>query len=149
MAKFKWKISASEKGMVAWIKRGVMVIIVFVVLFSDAMFIKLMWNHFPDGWLRILALTGAVATGLSIILLVLAKQYWFRPGEQMIAAWCFTGIEVLASILNVLTASGVDIPYWLMISPATPFVSLCGWIVIIMLDQTTNHRHEIWRWKTR
>jgi hypothetical protein len=138
---FKQK-STGEDGLVGWIWGGTFLVIALVVSFGDAMFIKLMWGYFPDGFLRYLAVGGACTTALSIILLVLGKERWFRPGKQLEFAYGFTGAEVLVSIFNVLCASGVSMVFWWMpLSPATPFVSLVGWIVIRMLDQSTKNRH--------
>jgi hypothetical protein len=139
------RISSNEAALSSALKWAVMGIVSLVVIFGDVMFIKLMWNHFPDGLLRIGALGGAVATALSIIVLLLGKAHWFRPGGQLIAAYLFTAVEVCVSILNVLYASGVAdgmMRYWEMMSPATPFVALVGWTIILQLDRSTQERHE-------
>lgn len=139
------RLTANQQAVSSGLKWAVMGIVSLVVIFGDVMFIKLMWNHFPDGLLRIGALGGAVATALSIIVLLLGKSHWFRPGGQLLAAYIFTAVEVTVSILNVLYASGVAdgiMGYWQMLSPATPFVALVGWTVILQLDKATQERHE-------
>jgi hypothetical protein len=139
------RISSNEAALSSGLKWAVMGIVSLVVIFGDVMFIKLMWSHFPEGLLRIGALGGAVATALSIVVLLLGKAHWFRPGGQLIAAYIFTAVEVIVSILNVLYASGVAdgiMAYWEMLSPATPFVALVGWVIILQLDRSTQERHE-------
>jgi hypothetical protein len=133
----------SQKSHVSALQWVAMLIVVLVVLFSDVMFIKLMWNHFPDGFMKVLAVGGAIATGLSIITLLIGKLIWFRPGAQMNWAYVFMFVEIGVSILNVLAACGVQgMDYWMMISPATPFVSLIGWTFIMVKDSSTKQRHE-------
>lgn len=142
MIKKLTKLSAMEKGAVGFIQWGTFLVIALVTAFGDAMFIKIMWGYFPDGFLRYLAVGGACTTALSIILLVLGKERWFRPGPQLLSAWGFTVVEVVISIFNVMCASGNTAMYWwLAFSPATPFASLVGWIIVRMLDPNVKQRH--------
>lgn len=139
------KVSANESAAKSGLWWAVMCIITTVVVFGDVMFVKLMWNHFPDGMLRICALGGAFATAASIIVLLIGKTIWFRPGGQLLWSYGFTALEVIVSILNVLYASGVQdgiMAYWELLSPATPFVALSGWILILLLDRATKRKHE-------
>jgi hypothetical protein len=133
----------AQKANVSALQWIAMIIVILVVMFSDVMFIKLMWNHFPDGFMRVLAVGGAIATGLSIITLLIGKLIWFRPGAQMNWAYAFMAIEIIVSILNVLSACGVQgMDSWMMISPATPFVCLIGWTFVLVKDNSTKRRHE-------
>lgn len=139
------KLSANEAAIVSGLNWAVMGIVTAVVVYGDVMFIQLMWNHFPDGLLRVGALGGAITTALSIIVLLIGKSHWFRPGGQLLAAYFFTAVEVGVSVLNVLYASGVQdgvMAYWKDLSPATPFVALVGWVVILQLDRATQEKHE-------
>lgn len=134
------EVHKSHVSALQWVA---MLIVVLVVLFSDVMFIKLMWNHFPDGFMKVLAVGGAIATGLSIVTLLIGKLIWFRPGAQMNWAYAFMAVEIGVSILNVLAACGVPgMDTWMMMSPATPFVSLIGWTFIMVKDSSTKQRHE-------
>lgn len=137
------KRTDAQKANVSALQWIAMLIVILVVMFSDVMFIKLMWNHFPDGFMRVLAVGGAVATGLSIITLLIGKLIWFRPGAQMNWAYAFMALEIIVSILNVLAACGVaGMDYWMMVSPATPFVCLIGWTFVLVKDDSTKRRHE-------
>lgn len=124
-------------------------IIALVVLYSDVMFVSLMWSAFPGGFLTVAAIGGAFATGISVIALVIGKSHWFRPGGQLVWAWCFTALEIAVSILNVvvsvLKANGGSLGYlnaYLLVAPATPIVALVGWIVILYLDKDRQQLHE-------
>lgn len=138
-------MKSMKVGMAGCAQWAVYVIVALVVIFGDVMFIKLMWTHFPDGLLRIGALGGAVATACSILVLLVGKAHWFRPGPQLIFAYAFTGVEVAVSLLNVLLASGVTsglMVAWDMAAPASPFVALVGWVIVLQLDQATVQKHE-------
>lgn len=138
-----FKRTEAQKSHVSSLQWVAMLIVVLVVAFSDVMFIKLMWNHFPEGFMRVLAVGGAIATGLSIITLLIGKLIWFRPGAQMNWAYVFMAVEIAVSVLNVLAACGVQgMDTWMMMSPATPFVCLIGWTFIMVHDSATKQRHE-------
>lgn len=125
-------------------------VIALVVLYSDLMFVGLLWNAFPGGFLSILALGGAFATGISIIALVVGKARWFRPGGQLIWSWAFTGIEAAISLMNIVVSVmvakgeplGQYLSVWLTVAPATPIVAALGWIVIFYLDREREQAHE-------
>lgn len=142
------KVSANASALGRGAQGVGMVIICLVVLFSDVMFVSMLWNAFPGGFLTVAAVGGAFATGLSVIVLVIGKTHWFRPGGQLVFSWFFTGAEVLVSIANVITAVMVAeskplgfLSYWLLIAPATPFVALVGWIVLMYLDTGRKQLH--------
>lgn len=143
------RLSANAKAIGGSSKFISGLIISLVVLYSDVMFCALLWNAFPGGFMRILAVGGAFATGISIIALVIGKNSWFRPGSQLVFSWFFTGTEVIVSMMNiivsVMVARGTDLgylSYWLLIAPATPFLSVVGWIVIKYLDKEREALHE-------
>lgn len=143
------ELSANQRDMAGCGMFFAFVIMLAIVVYSDILFLQIMWNVFPDGLLRIGAVVGALATGMSIALLVIGKSYWFRPGYQMLAAWGFTFVEVGVSMLNVMLAyeifhdhhsSGI-LSYWQLLAPVTPLVALIGWIVIWQLDNASKMRH--------
>lgn len=143
------RITANARALGASTQFIAYAIIALVVLYSDVMFVSLMWSAFPGGFLTVAAIGGAFATGISVIALVIGKSHWFRPGGQLIWAWCFTALEIAVSILNVvvsvLSANGGKLGYlsaYLLVAPATPIVALVGWIVILYLDKDRQQLHE-------
>lgn len=143
------RVSRTARAAAGSVKFFAYVIITMVVLYTDIMFVSLMWKAFPGGFLTILAIGGAFATGLSIIALMIGKNHWFRPGGQLIWAWCFTVLEIVVSILNVLTSvlTALNQPLgglssWIDFAPATPVVALVGWIIILYLDRERAQMHE-------
>lgn len=143
------RISATSKGMGNIAKFIGYGIIAVGVIYADAMFVSLMADVFPTGVLRIAAILGAFLTSVSVIVLVIGKAHWFRPGEQMIFAWIFTGAEVAVAAMNVIVSAMValHIPlgyfdFWRYMASATPFVSVVGWVLIILLDPALKSRHE-------
>ncbi len=142
-------MSANAKAIGGSAKFIGMAVIVLVSLFGDVMFVSLMWSAFPQGFLLVLAVGGAFSTGISLIALVIGKNHWFRPGPQLVFAWCFTGAEVLVSCMNVIVAAMVArneplgyLSYYVMIVPVTPFLAMVGWIVIGFLDSERKELHE-------
>lgn len=144
------RISANAKAMMSSTKFIAYTIIAVVVLYCDVMFVSLMWDALPGGFLRIFAVLGAFATGLSVIALIIGKALWFRPGGQLIWSWCFSALEIAISIMNVVVSvivargghlDGV-LGMWLEFAPATPVVALVGWILILYLDPERKQRHE-------
>lgn len=123
-------------------------IIVAVVLFCEIMYLSIVSIAFPDGVFRTLASLGAIAGGLSVLVLLLGKMYWFPEGGQEIASWAFTGLEIVVLVLNVLLAyqlkkGNVDgyLTMWETFSPASPVLALIGWVAMWMLDGSTRSRH--------
>lgn len=142
-----YEMTANQRDMGGCAMFFAYLIIIAVVIYADVMFIKVMWASLPDGFLKVLSIGGAVTTGASVIVLVVGKSYWFRPGYQMLAAWLFTGVEVIVSALNTIVAYQMPnvvspLTYWLYVLPATPFIALCGWVLIIHLDRSTTVRHK-------
>ena len=143
------RITANARAIGGSAKFFAYAIISLVVIYSDVMFVSLMWNSFPGGFLTIAAIGGAFATGISVIALVIGKSHWFRPGGQLVWAWCFTAIEILVSVMNVvlsvMVARGEPLGYlsiYLMIAPATPVVALVGWVLILYMDKERAQLHE-------
>jgi signal transduction histidine kinase len=128
----------------------VALIVVGVVGYAEVMYLQVMSKVFPDGILKIVAMIGAVATGMSVLVLLIAKSYWFRPGTQMVFAWIFTGVEVLVLVLNVLISFALEsgghvdsyLALWYSLMPASPLVALVGWVLIISLDRSQQERHH-------
>ena len=143
-----YEMTANQKAVAGLAKFLSACIIVGVVLFCEIMYLSIVSVAFPDGLFRSLASFGAMAGGLSVLVLLLGKMFWFPEGGQAIASWAFTGVEMLVLILNVLLAfelkSGhVDsyLSAWLTVSPASPVIALVGWVAMWMLDSSTKARH--------
>lgn len=122
---------------------------VAAVAFGDVMFVMLMGEVFPDGFLRYLTIAGAVTTAVSACLLLWGKYSWFTPGKQMVWAYVFWIIEIGVLMLNTLLASHIALELtltdvllaWRDFSPATPFVCVIGWGLIFMWDESAKARN--------
>lgn len=118
-------------------------------IYADVMFVSLLSGALPSGPLGVAAIMGAFLTSASLMALVIGKSHLFRPGDQITWAWLFTWIEIAVMCLNVLLSAlhgmGVDpgyLSYWLYLCPATPFVAVIGWIMLIYADPRRHHLHE-------
>lgn len=144
------KLTRNQGALVGFIKLMVFLVIVAVVGYSDIQFILLMARMMPDGIARVFSVIGAFATGLSVIALIGAELFWFTRGKQMLAGWIFTGLELAISVMNLLTsfalASGHMDAFFTMylyyLCPATPVVAAGLWILIFMVDEASEERHE-------
>lgn len=144
------QLSKNQKAIANFTKVIVGMIIFGVAAYADIQFILIMQKAFPDGVAKIFSLIGAVATGMSVLALVVAEAYWFSRGPQMVFGWIFTTLEVSVSVMNVILSFAMSSPgpldpflaTWLAICPATPFVAFIGWIVILNLDEEQKNRHE-------
>jgi hypothetical protein len=145
----KSKLSLNQEAVAAFARVLVAVIIVSVIGYAEVMFLQVMSRVFPDGILKLVSMLGAVATGASVLVLLVAKSYWFRPGKQLVFAWIFTGAELVVLVLNVilsftLSSGQVSDNYlsiWYTFMPASPILALLGWIIILHLDQEQQERH--------
>lgn len=143
------ELSENQKAATGFIKFFVILVVLGVIGYSEFMFLGIVSVLFPTGVAAVGAIIGAVATGCSVALLYAGKGHWFTPGAQLLAAWIFTGVEVVTLIMNDILAyalhSGhVDgyLGLWQAITPASPVFALIGWIVITYLDIATRERHR-------
>ena len=144
------ELTKNQRAIAGFTKVAVGLIIFGVAAYSDIQFILIMWRVFPDGFAKIFSLIGAVATGMSVLALVVAEAYWFSRGPQMVFGWLFTMLEVIVSVMNVIlsfemSSGGALDPFmdfWLIVVPATPFVAFVGWIIVLNLDEEQHARHE-------
>ncbi len=146
-----WKdqLSASAKAWANSVVGLAFIIVGLVAVYGDVMFISLMWSAFPDGFLKILGLAGAIVTSMSIIGLMIGKTTWFRPGGQLNWAWLFTAIEWIVSLMNSLVATLIAwhvplgyLDYWRYMVPGTPFVAAIGWTLLIYFSQDRQQLHK-------
>ena len=124
-------------------------IIIAVVVYSEFLFLGIINVILPEGVVRFGAVAGAVATGISVVVLVGAKILWVTPGGQMLWSWTFMILEVAILALNDMLAyalhqgpvSGV-LASWQAIMPAGPLMAMLGWIFMLFLDSSQVERHK-------
>lgn len=155
MTDFKGKVgemSANARAMLAGVQGLAFIIVVMGVVFGDVAFIWLFQNAFPDGIFRIASYIGVFATTMSVIGLFIGKSHWFRPGGQIIWAWCFAAIEGVVVIVNTIAAFSVarssgyidpSLQLWVTyVSPATPLIAVIGWFLISWLSPERAMTHK-------
>jgi len=144
----KLRTSAMHRGGVGLLKAVIYIIIACVSFYGDAVFVWLNIGHYTGpaaAIFQVFLVLGAFCTSASIMCLLFGKASWFTPGTQLWIAYIFTAIEVLVNVLNILVAlnPGLGIvELWRIFSPATPFVALIGWIVILQVDKAQRERHK-------
>src|ERR1700674_5493890 len=131
--------------------RGLMVGLAALVVLSvsgdgTVIYIQLMGKVFPSGPLQIACYMGAAANLVLMLVLLVGKFVWFRPGAHEIASWMVTGVELLVVILNMILsyqlASGQPLQSlmaaWYYIAPVSPV----GAIVLIMTSSELRKKHH-------
>src|SRR6266566_348105 len=145
-----WKdqLGASAKAWANSVVGIAFLIVGLVAIYGDVMFISLMWSAFPDGFLKVLGIAGAIVTSISIVALMVGKTTWFRPGGQLNWAWIFTFIEWGVSLMNAVVATLIawHIPLGYLdlyryVVPATPFVAAIGWMLLVYWSQDRKQLH--------
>ena len=143
------ELNANQKASTGAVKLVAFLIVLGVVIYSEVMFLGIISVLFPDGILRVGATMGAIATGASVLALYWGKSRWFSPGEQLIAAWTFTGVEIAIMILNDILAFSLHnghvdgyLALWYQVVPASPVVALVGWVIITYLDRSRRKFHQ-------
>jgi hypothetical protein len=143
------RVSANHKGFKNFLKMGVILIVICAIAYSEVMYLQIIQGMFPSGLLAVACYAGALVTGLSVIALYFGKSHWFTPGDQLVAAWGFTAVEVAVLAMNDIVAfasmGGADVTgvlgIYKMMAPAVPLVALIGWMVITFLDTEQKERH--------
>src|SRR5579872_2020846 len=82
----------------------VMLIIGVIALFLDIIFVTMVWNALPGGFLRIFAAGGAILVSPVVILILLAKLYYFRKGGQLIWSFVVFFVDIAFAGLNTYCA---------------------------------------------
>ena len=70
--------------------------------YGTVIYIQLMGKVFPSGPLQIACYMGAAANLVLLVVLLVGKFVWFRPGAHEVASWIVTGVELLVAILNTI-----------------------------------------------
>src|SRR5690348_4271175 len=63
--------------------------------YGTVIYIQLMSKVFPTGPLLIACYIGAAANFLLMLVLLVGKFAWFRPGAHELTSWLVTGIELV------------------------------------------------------
>ncbi len=147
---FKLAEGANAKAM-----RGLMIglaalVVLAVSGYGTVIYIQLMGKVFPAGPLLLACYMGAAANLLLMLVLLVGKFVWFRPGAHEVASWIVTGVELLVAILNMMLAYEVasgqkltDVMQgWYYLAPISPVFSMIGAIVLIMTSTELRKRHK-------
>jgi hypothetical protein len=135
--------------------RGLMIGLAALVVLSvsgygTVIYIQLMGKVFPSGPLQLACYMGAAANLILMLVLLVGKFVWFRPGAHEVASWIVTGVELLVVILNMILsyqlASGQPlqslIAAWYYFAPVSPVFSMVGAIVLIMTSSELRKKHH-------
>ncbi len=119
-----------------------------VAAYCDLVFLNIVSVIFPVGFLKIMAAMGAIANFLAVLVLMIGKATWFRPGKQLVFSWILSLAEIAVMVLNVIMAfslhnGSIDgwLKVWYDICPASPVVSMVGIFMLFQLDQSTEDAH--------
>ena len=142
--------SANSKA-VRYLMIGLAALVVLSVSgYGTVIYIQLMGKVFPTGPLQIACYMGAAANLVLMVVLLVGKFVWFRPGAHEVASWIVTGAELLVAILNMILsyqlASGNQptgfLSAWYYIAPISPVFSMVGAIVLIMTSSELRRKHH-------
>jgi hypothetical protein len=138
----------NTEGISGW-QRGVKIaaFLVYMIgaLFATIMFSNSLADRFPDDqWLRIAAYAGSWANFASVLVMLVAKDYWVSGGAMKIAAWIFWVAEVAMLILNTLAAyDSAWAGWWTPLSPAAPVAVVIVWGVLWYLSPDHKKRESV------
>jgi hypothetical protein len=118
--------------------------------YGTVIYIQLMGKVFPSGPLQLACYMGAAANLVLMVVLLVGKFVWFRPGAHEVASWIVMGVELLVVILNMILsyqlASGQPlqsvIAAWYYLAPVSPVFSMIGAIVLIMTSSELRKKHH-------
>jgi uncharacterized membrane protein len=125
-------------------------IISVIALFLDIIFVTMIWNALPGGFLRIFAAGGAILVSPVILLVLLAKLYYFRKGAQLIFSFVVFAIDIAFAGLNTYCAFQIAwgnttdsfVSTWRNISPITPCAIMLLLAILIILDPNAKRRND-------
>src|SRR5712691_3684966 len=118
--------------------------------YGTVIYIQLMGKVFPSGPLQLACYMGAAANLVLMLVLLVGKFVWFRPGAHEVASWIVTGVELLVVILNMILsyqlAGGQPLQSfmatWHYFAPVSPVFSMVGAIVLIMTSSELRKKHH-------
>jgi hypothetical protein len=87
--------------------RGLMIGLAALVVLSvsgygTVIYIQLMSKVFPTGPLQLACYMGEASNLVLMVVLLVGKFVWFRPGAHEVASWMVTGVELVVVILNMI-----------------------------------------------
>src|SRR5579872_1562673 len=148
--RFAFSESANAKAL-----RGLMIglaalVVLAVSGYGTVIYIQLMGKVFPSGPLLMACYMGAFANVVLMLVLLVGKFVWFRPGAHEVASWIVTGVELLVAILNMILAYQLAsgnaptgfVAAWYYIAPISPVFSMVGAIVLIMTSSELRKKHH-------
>lgn len=142
---------SANVGAVRYLMIGLAALVVLSVSsYGTVIYIQLMDKVFPTGPLQLACYMGAAANLVLMLVLLVGKFVWFRPGAHEVASWLVTGVELLVIILNMILsyqlASGQALQSlmaaWYYIAPVSPVFSMIGAIVLIMTSSELRKKHH-------
>jgi len=135
--------------------RGLMIglaalVVLAVSGYGTVIYIQLMGKVFPSGPLLMACYMGAFANVVLMLVLLVGKFVWFRPGAHEVASWIVTGVELLVAILNMMLAFELAtgqtlsslMQAWYYLAPVSPVFSMVGAITLIMTSTELRKRHR-------
>src|SRR5437764_2288834 len=108
--------------------------------YGTVIYIQLMSKVFPDGPLLIACYMGAAANLVLMLVLLVGKFVWFRPGAHELTSWLVTGVELLVAVLNMMLAYTLALgqtpsslmALWYTLAPTSPVFSMVGAIALLV-----------------
>src|SRR5690349_13471124 len=142
--------SANTKAVRALMIGLAALVVLSVSGYGTVIYIQLMGRVFPTGPLQMACYMGAAANLVLMLVLLVGKFVWFRPGAHEVASWIVTGVELLVAILNMILAyqlaSGNQptsfLAAWYYLAPISPVFSMVGAIVLIMTSSELRKKHH-------
>jgi hypothetical protein len=132
-------------GWKKFVKVAVFLVYVAGALFATIMFSQSLASLFPDNpWLRTAAYAGSWANFASVVVMLLAKDYWISGRAMRGVAWFFWAAEVAVLVLNVLAvyhSSWAD--WWTPLAPAAPVLVVAIWGILWNLSPDHKRRESI------
>ena len=136
------------------VRKLMMALAALVVLsvsgYGTVIYIQLMTSVFPSGPLQIACYMGAASNFLLMLVLLIGKFVWFRPGAHEVASWLVTVTELVVAILNMMLAFQVAnhaqlssfMAAWQYLAPVSPIFSMIGATALLMTSTEMRRRHK-------
>lgn len=150
----EWLKEIRSRDTEALVKFSILITYISAIVFAEVMFIQIMKDVFPDGFVRYFAIFGAIMNGATACIMPFAKDHYFAPGKMHNIGLALWGIDVLVMILNVLLAfevqQGVTVggmfSWWYHLSPASPLMAVVTWGILMVLSPDHDiHQKEMLR----
>jgi len=127
----------------------VMLIIAVIALFLDIVYITMVWDGLPKGFLQIVAAGGAVLVSPVVILILLAKLFYFRSGGQLIFSYFAFAVDLAFAGLNTYCAFQIAwhdenafVVGWRSLSTIMPCAILMLLSILLILDPNAKRRNK-------